>query len=82
MAAELSFVVLPLRLNWQICSHSSEKYLSIKILKTRPPRNVEVRYENLTVQAVTSQKKLTCVSICDKDIKKHLLIKVNIQKFL
>ena len=54
----------------------------MKILKTRPPRNVEVHYENLTVQAVTSQKKLTCVSICDKDFKKHLLIKVNIQKFL
>ena len=42
MAAELPSVVLLLRLNRQICSHSSEKYLWIKILKQWPPRNMEV----------------------------------------
>ena len=42
MAAELPLAVLLLRLNWQICSHSTEKYLSIKILKPQLPRNVEV----------------------------------------
>ena len=33
MASKLPSVVLFLRLNWLICSHSSEKYLRIKILK-------------------------------------------------
>ena len=32
MAAELTSVNLLLRLNWHICSHSSEKYLWIKTL--------------------------------------------------
>ena len=38
--------------------------------------------ENLTVQAIIFQKKLTCVSLCQKDFKKHLLIKVSIKKFI
>ena len=30
---------------------------------------------NLTVQAIIFQKILSCVSLCHKDFKKHLLIK-------
>ena len=33
MAAELLSVVFLLRVNWEISSHSSEKYLSVKVLK-------------------------------------------------
>ena len=77
MASELASVVLLLWLNWQICSHSSEKYLWIKILKPWRPRNMEVFNENLTVQAIIFQKILSCVSLYHKDFKKHLLIKVS-----
>ena len=37
--------------------------------------------ENLTVQAIIFQKILSCVSLCHKDFKKHLLIKVSIKNF-
>ena len=56
MVAELPFVLLLLRLNWKIRSHSSEKYLWIKVLKPQPPRNVVLVNENLTVQAIVSQE--------------------------
>ena len=43
MAPELpSVALLLIRLNWYIFFYSSEKYLWTKILKPRPPRNVEV----------------------------------------
>ena len=35
-----------------------------------------------TVQAIIFQKILSFVSLCHKDFKKNLLIKVSIQKFL
>ena len=81
MAAELSSVVLILRLNWKIRSHSSEKYLWISILKPQPPRNVVLVNENLTVQAIISQENWP-TSLCHKDFKKHLLIKVNIKELI
>ena len=37
--------------------------------------------KNLTVQAIIFQKILSCVSLCHKDFKKHLLIKVSIKNF-
>ena len=37
--------------------------------------------KNLTVQVVIFQELLSCVSLCHKDFKKHLLIKVSIKKW-
>ena len=56
MASELASVVWLLKLNWQICSHSSEKYVWIEILKPWPPRNMEFANKNFTVQAIIFSK--------------------------
>ena len=42
MAAVLLFCCFAFKNKMINYSHSSEKYLSIKILKPQPPRNVEV----------------------------------------
>ena len=46
MEPELPSVVLVLRLTWAICSHSSEKYLWIKILKLLPQKK---KNEKITI---------------------------------
>ena len=61
MAAGLLFVVLLLRLNWQICSHYSEKYFRIQISKLWPPRSLEIFNENCTVHKMFLKKTDLCL---------------------
>ena len=64
MAAELPSVILLLRLlNWLICSHSSEKYFWIKILKPWPLRNMEVCLWKFNCSSYYLLKKLTCLPL-------------------
>ena len=75
MAAELLFVVLLLRLNWQICSHCSEKDFRIQISKLWPPRSLEIFNENCTVHKMFLKK----TDLCLPWPQKHFHMKGNMK---